>query len=431
MTRIIHPRAEIFSQGDEVVTGEIADTNAAWLAGELTRLGFEVSRHTTVGDHLDALVELLREIAERADLCLCTGGLGPTCDDLTAEAVSLAFDRPLELDAEALSQVEAWFSRLGRTMPAVNRKQALLPRGAIRLDNHWGTAPGFAVETGCCRFYFMPGVPREMMPMYRAAIQPGLPALFMLSPRHRVVLRTVGLGESTLQELVNALELPPDMQLGFRTGGAENQVKLTFPADMDTALMETAITGVADAIGEAVYAVVRNGEGPASLVEAVGALLHPKGGRLSLLETVSGGLLASRCGGEDWLAAAHIETAGEALLEGYDVSRAASPTECAARLTESLWSRSMAPDATDAPVGSAVRYALAQWTDSPPNLWRDASHRGELFIAIAGPEGTRVEQRPLTGAWARKRDSAAVFSLDALRRFLAAGTAAARESALG
>jgi len=420
MTRSTHPRAEIFSQGDEVVTGEIADTNAAWLASELTQLGFEVSRHTTVGDHLEALVGLLREIAERADLCLCTGGLGPTCDDLTAEAVSRAFDRPLELDAEALTQVEAWFSRTGRTMPAVNRKQALLPRGAIRLDNHWGTAPGFAVNAGQCRFYFMPGVPREMMPMYRESIQPGLPALFELSPRQRIVLRTIGLGESTLQELLNAVELPPEMQLGFRTGGAENQVKLTFPSNVDRARMETTITRVAKAIGEAVYAVVRNGEGPATLVEAVGALL-PKGGSLSLLESVSGGLLASRCSGEDWLASAHIEAPGEPLLDQFNGLSAASPAERAARLAETLWNKGHASGLPDAPVAGAARYALAQWTDNSPSQLRDASQRSELFIAITGPEGTRVEQRLLSGAWARKRDAAAVFSLDALRRYLVAG----------
>ena len=138
------PRAEIFSQGDEVVTGEIVDTNAAWLAEALTGMGFEIARHTAVGDRLDELIQLLREIAERADLCVCTGGLGPTCDDLTAEAVSRAFGRPLAMDSVALGQIEDWFRRMGRNMSAVNRKQALLPAGAVRLDNAWGTAPGSA-----------------------------------------------------------------------------------------------------------------------------------------------------------------------------------------------------------------------------------------------------------------------------------------------
>jgi molybdenum cofactor synthesis domain-containing protein len=130
------------------VTGEIADTNAAWLSSELIGLGFDVTRHTAVGDRLEALVDLLREISRRADLCLCTGGLGPTCDDLTAEAVSLAFERPLAMDPTALTQIEDWFSRMNRDMPSVNRKQAMLPAGATRLDNLWGTAPGGAADPG-------------------------------------------------------------------------------------------------------------------------------------------------------------------------------------------------------------------------------------------------------------------------------------------
>jgi nicotinamide-nucleotide amidase len=110
------PIAELLSQGDEVVTGQIADTNAAWLSQQLTDLGFTVLRHTTVGDRLDDLVAVFREIGARADVCLCTGGLGPTDDDLTAEAVARAFDRPLQLDEVALGQIEERFRSFGRAM---------------------------------------------------------------------------------------------------------------------------------------------------------------------------------------------------------------------------------------------------------------------------------------------------------------------------
>src|SRR5262245_1963247 len=134
------PRAEILSQGDEVVTGQIADTNAAWLSERLTELGFDVARHTTVGDRRSDLVSVLREIAARCDLCRCTGGPGPTDDDLTAGSVAEAFDRPLQLDAVALGQIEEKFRRFGREMAPVNRRQAELPAGTARLDNDWGTA---------------------------------------------------------------------------------------------------------------------------------------------------------------------------------------------------------------------------------------------------------------------------------------------------
>ncbi|RQW82376.1 MAG: competence/damage-inducible protein A, partial [Methylococcus sp.] len=337
----MQPLAEIFSQGDEVVTGEIADTNAAWLAEALTGMGFDVSRHTTVGDRLEALIDLLREISARAELCLSTGGLGPTCDDLTAEAVSRAFDRPLAMDSVALGQIEDWFRRMGRDMPAVNRKQALLPAGAVRLDNAWGTAPGFSVTAGRCRFYFMPGVPREMKAMFRAVIAPQLPLGFELAPRPRVVLRTVGLGESALQERLDGVVLD-GAQLGFRAGGAENQVKLAFlPGEPDAAIEEV-VRRVTDALGEVIYAVVRDGVGPAQLPAVVGDLLRARHFRLYLLETASAGLLASRCGGEDWLVGARLEPFPERLLADFGMVASDSPLADVRALASLLRDRSHA-----------------------------------------------------------------------------------------
>ena len=401
----MQPRAEIFSQGDEVVTGEIADTNAAWLAEALTGMGFDIARHTTVGDRLEALIDVLREISARADLCLCTGGLGPTCDDLTAEAVSRAFDRPLTMDPLALGQIEDWFRRMGRDMPAVNRKQALLPEGAMRLDNAWGTAPGFAVTAGRCRFYFMPGVPREMKAMFGAAIEPALPGLFGLAPRPRVVLRTVGLGESTLQERLDGVALD-GANLGFRAGGAENQVKLAFPPGMPEAVIAAVVERVRAAIGPAVYAVVRDRQGPAGLPDAVGKLLCDRDARLFLLETASAGLLASRCGGADWLAGARLEPMPERVAADCGVVASDSPLATIKTLALSLRDRS----------GADV--ALLQWGTFTLEDLRDELARVELMVAVARPDGVTVESRDLTGGLSRKRDTAAVFSLDVLRRVL-------------
>lgn len=405
------PIAEIFSQGDEVITGEIADTNAAWLAGELTGLGFEVARHSTVGDTLDALVDLLREIAGRADLCVCTGGLGPTCDDLTAEAVSLAFHRPLTLDGAALRQIESWFHHLGRVMPAVNRKQALLPQAAERLDNHWGTAPGFTLTAGRCRFYFMPGVPREMRAMAREAVLPRLPRHFALRPRPRVILHTVGLGESTLQELLDPVALPPDVRLGFRAGGAENQVKLAFSPGYDGPAVKRVVDSVAAAIGGAIYACVHNGEGARSLAAVVGDLLVRRNARLYVAETVSGGLLASRCGGADWLAGATVADTPARLLSRLSMPRAATAAETATTLAGAI--RNL----------EGVDLALVQYGEFDPAVLRDEKARAEVWFALAGREGGVVEHRTLTGTQQRKADSAAVFSLDLLRRQLPCGTA--------
>ena len=132
-----HPVAEIFSQGEEVITGQVADTNAAWLSQRLVQMGFVIARHTAVGDKLQDLCDLLLEISGRADFCLCTGGLGPTIDDLTAQAVAKAFDCPLQLDPVALAQIERYFLNRNKVMADTNRKQACFPKGVMRLDNAW------------------------------------------------------------------------------------------------------------------------------------------------------------------------------------------------------------------------------------------------------------------------------------------------------
>ena len=193
-------RVEILSQGDEVVTGQVADTNAAWMSTRFTDLGFDVARHSSVGDRLVDLVAMFREIAARAaqhgsaSVCICTGGLGPTDDDLTAQAVATAFERPLQLDEVALATIEARYAAYGRPMPAVNRRQAMLPHHAERIDNDHGTAPGFAFEQGPCWFVCLPGVPREMKAMFAEQVEPRLRERFGVAEGSLVTFRTIGVG---------------------------------------------------------------------------------------------------------------------------------------------------------------------------------------------------------------------------------------------
>ena len=400
------PIAEILSQGDELVTGEIADTNAAWLSQELITLGFDLTRHTAVGDRLDSLVDLLREISRRAELCLCTGGLGPTCDDLTAEAVSQAFGLPLIMDTTALSQIEAWFSRMNRDMPTVNRKQALLPQGATRLDNHWGTAPGFSVIAGRCRFHFLPGVPAEMRALYRSHIQPQLPRDYALAIPQRVVLRTIGLGESTLQELLNPLSLPSGTALGFRAGGSENQVKLTFPATAPEPVIDATLNDVRQVLGDAVYAIGRNGRGPNSLIEVIGDALIEQNARLYLVETLSGGNMAGRCFGHDWLAGARLATDPDRLL-------ADSPTPANEPLEQRLASL-----AEHFRQRGQIEHLMLQWADFTSTTLADETARVELHTVIASRQGVAHECRLLSGNLQRKRHAATVHGLNLLRREL-------------
>jgi competence/damage-inducible protein CinA-like protein len=400
------PIAEIFSQGDEVVAGEIADTNAAWLSQELIGLGFEITRHTAVGDRLEALVALLKEIAGRADLCVCTGGLGPTCDDLTAEAVGLAFGLPLIMDPAAMAQIEAWFTRMGRPMPEVNRKQAWLPESSARLDNLWGTAPGFAVRGGRCWFVFMPGVPGEMKAMFRHWVKPDLPRRFDLRPARRVALRTAGVGESALQEKLNELAWPAGVILGFHAGGPENRVKLLFPADFPEGEQAELVRQAVAAIGEAVYTVGAGEEAETTLETVVGRALLARNATLYAVETVSGGALANRCAGEDWFAGGEIGFDAPGVLARFGVAAGGTAADVACRLAES------------ARETSGAEYALAQYGGFGRAELRDEASRVEVHFALAGPDGTRRESRIIGGPLARKKLNAAALGLDFVRRCL-------------
>ncbi|WP_150050000.1 competence/damage-inducible protein A [Methylomonas rhizoryzae] len=301
----MNPVAEIFSQGQEVVSGHIVDSNAAWLATELTEIGFRVTRHSAVGDRLEELVALMKEIAGRADCCICTGGLGPTCDDLTAEAVRVAAGTTLELDETALAQIESYFQQRQRSMPDINRKQAYLPGGARRIDNLTGTAPGFALRMERCLFVFLPGVPREMKAMY-PQVRLLLQAEFALLAPRLVTLRSVGIGESGIQQLLDGFEVPAGIELGFRAAADEVQTKLLFPGDYDPLERHRIAQRLRELIGDCVFAVDGLDDGGGDLLATIDRDLRDRHLRVALLETASGGALAAKCQAYDWLEVAFV-----------------------------------------------------------------------------------------------------------------------------
>ncbi len=326
----MNPILEIFSQGEEVVTGQTVDTNAAWLSEQVVAMGFSVTRHTAVGDKLDDLVTLLREISVRADCCICTGGLGPTSDDLTAGAVAKAFDLPLEFDDVAFEQIKRFFMLRNRPMPESNRKQAMFPKGAERIDNAWGTAPGFSLQVGRCWFAFVPGVPFEMRHLFSEAIQPTLASRFLLRPGKLITIKTLGIGESAIQERIGAIDIPPQVQLGFRAGPDDVQTKLLFPHDYPEAAMAALASKVARALGDPVFAIDGFGRASGDMVFVVDQLMTVGGYTLAVVETASQGLLAAKCIGLQWLLETRYEQSLERLaqklavtIDGNDLSSAA------------------------------------------------------------------------------------------------------------
>lgn len=230
---------EIISTGDEIVTGLVVDTNAAWLSALLLEQGWQVRRRHTVGDNMADLVSLLRESAARAELVLVCGGLGPTADDLTAQAAAEAFGAPLTLYPDWLDVIKARYASRGRPMPASNEKQAWLPGGCEILDNPVGTACGFLVTHGQSRLVFTPGVPFEFKQMVREQILPRLRGAGSARDTELRRFYSFGISESALSDKLDAAPWPEGIELGYRSAMPLIELKLighgACPQDMDTA----------------------------------------------------------------------------------------------------------------------------------------------------------------------------------------------------
>lgn len=229
---------EMLSTGDEVLHGQITDTNAAWLADIFFEQGLSLTRRNTVGDSLEALVNVLRERSEHADVLIVNGGLGPTSDDLSALAAATAKGEELVLHTEWLSHMERFFSDRGRVMAPSNRKQAEIPASAELVDNPVGTACGFAIQLNRCLMFFTPGVPSEFKVMVEQEILPRLRARFTL-PEPPICLRltTFGRSESDLAQSLDHLALPPGVTMGYRSSMPIIELKLTGPATEKDAML--------------------------------------------------------------------------------------------------------------------------------------------------------------------------------------------------
>src|SRR6266704_2779625 len=231
-------RIEIICTGDEVLTGKIVNTNFSYISQKLEDAGLSVRWATTVGDDRDTLLAAFLHAGERADAVIVNGGLGPTIDDLSQESAARGAGVDLVLSEEWLTTMEAFFQRRNRVMSANNRKQAMLPAIAEILDNPIGTACGFAMDIGKARFFFTPGVPRELRRMLEEQIIPrllargGAPAAIHLKRFH-----SYGLGESHVDAMLKGVEdLVPDgsVKLGFRAHYPQLETKLTVRGtDMD------------------------------------------------------------------------------------------------------------------------------------------------------------------------------------------------------
>jgi nicotinamide-nucleotide amidase len=236
-------KVEILCTGDEILTGKTVNTNYSFMAQRLTEAGLQVHWGTTVGDDRDSLSRAFQQASERADAVIVNGGLGPTVDDLSQELAASAAGVDLVLHEPWLEKLEAFYASRGRVMPPNNRKQAMLPAGCEFIDNPIGTACGFAVDIGQARFFFTPGVPREMRRMVTEQVVPRILKLSGLEVVTRLKrFHSFGIGESRADELLKGIEdlTPGSVKLGFQSHFPQLETKLaavgTTEAELDELL---------------------------------------------------------------------------------------------------------------------------------------------------------------------------------------------------
>ena len=374
---------EMLSTGDEVLHGQIIDTNAAWLADFFFNQGLPLTRRNTVGDDLDALVAILRERSEQADVLIVNGGLGPTSDDLSALAAATAKGEGLILHPEWLETMTRFFAERGRPMAESNRKQAEIPASAEMINNPVGTACGFAIQLNRCLMFFTPGVPSEFKVMVEQEILPRLRQRFTL-PDPPVCLRmtTFGRSESELAQSLNPLTLPPGVVMGYRSSMPIIELKLTGPADQRDAMLAL-WPEVRKVAGDSLIF-----EGTEGLPAQIARCLQERQLSLPLSEQFTGGLLA------------------------LPLSRAGAP----------LLASEVGP-AQEETLAQAARWAAERRINHFAGLALAVSgqENDHLNVALATPDGTfalRVKFSATRHSLAVRQEVCAMMALNMLRRWL-------------
>lgn len=281
--------AELLTIGDEILYGQIIDTNSQWMSVELTNIGVKVIRKTSVADQEEEILTAFEEAEKRADIVLITGGLGPTSDDITKPCLAKHFNCELLIHEEALAEVTDFFKSRGRELTEMNRQQAALPTACMKITNPVGTAPGMWFEKGEKVFMAMPGVPHEMKRMITEQVIPRIKQKYSLPVIYHKIIRTIGQGESFLAEKIAAWEkaLPSHIKLAYLPSLGEVKLRLTCFGSALSALEKEAeelTEKLRLLIGQFIYAY---GEEPIEV--AIGKLLRENNLTLSIAESCTGG----------------------------------------------------------------------------------------------------------------------------------------------
>ena len=407
--------AEIIAVGSELLTPARLDTNSLFLTDQLNALGVEVVAKTVVGDDVERLAEAVRQAVARSGIVILTGGLGPTEDDVTREAVARALDRELVYHAELADQIEQRFRRMGRQMAEINLRQAHLVQGAEALANPNGTAPGQWVSHDGRVVALLPGPPPELEPMFRDHCGPRLERIVPTQVIRTRCYRVAGMGESDLDSLIapvykkysnpvtTILAAPGDVQIHLRARCADEPEAEALLAEVGPRIEAL--------LGDRIYS--RDGS---PLEAVVGDRLRERQATLSVAESCTGGLLAERI--------TSVAGSSEYFTGGFVLYSNRLKTALAGvgpDLLE-LHGAVSEPVAEAMALGAKARtestYALSITGVAGPGGGSEAKPVGTVVIGLAGPDGCRAHRFRFVGNRTRVRTLAAQYALDLLRKAL-------------
>ena len=407
-------RCEIVAVGTELLLGQIVDTNSAWMGEQLALRGIEHLRQTKVGDNQARIVAVLREALDRADAVIVCGGLGPTQDDITREAIAEVMGVELERDDSLVGVIRDMFERRGRVMPDNNLRQADVPVGAEPIEQRVGTAPGLLCPIGDKVIYAVPGVPHEMREMLERTVLPDLEARVGVKQIFASrTLRTWGESESRIAELVapriEALDVSGNPTIAFLASGIEGlKVRLTARADtveVANAILDLEELEVRAVLGDLVFS---SADEPMEAV--IGRLLGEHGLTLAVAESLTGGLVASRIvsvpGSSQWFRGAVVAYASDVKYDVLDVPEGPVVCEAAAKAMADGVRRRLGADVGLSTTGVA---GPAHQDDQPP---------GTVWLGMAIGDEVDAVRIHLPGDRERVRQFSVISLLDRLRHRL-------------
>jgi nicotinamide-nucleotide amidase len=409
-------RVATLSIGDEVVFGEIIDTNAPHIAASLYDIGLKVQRHMAVGDVEQDIMEAIRDLGSTNDVVIATGGLGPTVDDITARAAAKASERRLALNETALDHLKEFLARRGRSVTPANEKQALMPAKSDLIPNPTGTACGFHLQFRNCLFIFLPGVPSEMVRMMGESVIPLIRERFAREKFIRIkILKVFGIPEAEMDSLLRGVtEKGSPVTVAFQVAFPEILVKLRAEGDdeQDTVLaLDRACTRARDLLQGRVFA-----EDDETMDTVVAALFRAKGITLSLAESCSGGFVAKRItdmqGSSDYFLEGAVTYSDIAKIRLLGVSpqileeKGAVSCETAMAMARGMRRHSCSD------------IALAVTGIAGPTGATPEKPVGTVFIALATASGCKAKMYRFAGTRGEIRTIATFMALNWLRRHL-------------